>query len=185
MHPKAGRELPQRVLQATGLEKNEKMLAPWEKPLPEFWLQSLERPNPSTHAYEHRGGAPKGGGGGSSISSGGGISGNGGSGGGSGGSGGGFKTKKTLPMVAASWGSLRVKVHYDAYLPSLSLRDGENLRSILTGAVLPTLRGHVLCKNWHMCGVYWEDCKRKNSHIPTPPEVANTIAELLKVAQGG
>ena len=65
-----------------------------------------------------------------------------------------------------------------------SLWDGEQTRSILTGAVLPTLHGHVLCKNWHMCGVCREDCERKNSHIPTPPEAANTITELLKVARG-
>ena len=75
-------------------------------------------------------------------------------------------------------------VRYDAHLPSLSLRDGEQTRSILTGAVLPTLRGHVLCKNWHMCGVCWEDCERKNLHVRTPPEAANTIAELLIMARG-
>ena len=78
-----------------------------------------------------------------------------------------------------------MRVYYDAHLPSLSLWDRENSWSILTRAVLPTLRGHFLCKNWHMCEVYWEDCKRKNSHIPTPPKASNTIAELLKVARGG
>ena len=78
-----------------------------------------------------------------------------------------------------------MRVRYDAHLPSLSLRDGEQTRSILTGEVLPTLRGHVLCKNWHLCGVCWEDCERKNSHVPTPPEAATTIAKLLKVARGG
>ena len=67
--------------------------------------------------------------------------------------GGGVQSKKTLPMMADTGGSARVMVRYDAHLPSLSLRDRENSRSILTGAVLPTLRGHVLCKNWHMCGV--------------------------------
>ena len=82
-------------------------------------------------------------------------------------------------MVAASGGLERVRVRYDAHLPSLSLWDGEQTRSILTGAVLPTLRGHVICKNWHMCGVCWEDCERKNSHVPTPPEAANTITDLL------
>ena len=35
-----------------------------------------------------------------------------------------------------------------------------------------------------MCGVCLEDCERKISHVPTPPEAANTIAELLKVDQG-
>ena len=116
------------------------------------------------------GSAPKGGGG----------SGSSGSGSGSGV----HKTKNYVPMVAASGGSTRVRVRYDAHLPSLSLRDGEQTRSILTGAVLPTLLGHVLCKNWHMCGVFWEDCERKNLHIPSPPEAANTIAGLLKVAWG-
>ena len=62
-----------------------------------------------------------------------------------------------------------MRVSYDAHLPYLYLWDGENSWSILMGAVLPTLRDHVLCKNWHMCGVCWEDCKIKNSHVPTPP----------------
>ena len=78
-----------------------------------------------------------------------------------------------------------MRVRYDVHLPSLSLRYGENSRSILTGAVLLTLHGHVLCKNWHMCRVCWEDCERKNSHVPTLPEAAKTISELLKVARGG
>ena len=86
-------------------------------------------------------------------------------------------------MVAIG-GSTRVRVRYDAHLPPLSLRDGDNLRSILTGEVLPTLRSHVLCKNWHICGVCWEDCKRKKSHVLTPPEAATTIAEILKVSWG-
>ena len=73
---------------------------------------------------------------------------------------------------------------YGAHLPSLYLRDGDNLWSILAGAVLPTLNGHVLCNNWHLCGVCWEDCKRKNLHVPTPTKVVTTIARLLKVAQG-
>ena len=77
-----------------------------------------------------------------------------------------------------------MRVRYDAHLPSLSLWGGEQTRSILARAVLPTLRGHVLFKNWHMCGVCWEDCERKNSHVPAPPEAANTIVELLKVAHG-
>ena len=75
-----------------------------------------------------------------------------------------------------------MKVRYDAHLPSMSLRDGENSWSILVGAVFPTLHGHVLCKNCHLCRVCWEDCG--DLHIPTPPEVAITIARLLKVVQG-
>ena len=106
----------------------------------------------------------------------------GGGGGGSGG--GGHKIKNSQPMVAASGGSTRVRVRYDTHLPSLSLRDGEQTRLILTGAVLSTLCVHVICKNWHMCWVCWEDCKHTNSHVPTPPEAANTIAKLLKVARG-
>ena len=88
-------------------------------------------------------------------------------------------------MMAAKGGSAQVRVRYVAHLTSLSLQNGENSQSILTGAVLPTLHGHVLCKNWHMCGVCWEDCERKNSHVPTPPEAATTIAELLNVTWGG
>ena len=61
------------------------------------------------------------------------------------------ENKKTLPKVAATGGSARVKVRYDAHLSSLSLWGGENSRSILAGAVLPTLHGHVFCKNWHLC----------------------------------
>ena len=79
-----------------------------------------------------------------------------------------------------------MRVRYDAHLPSLSLQDGEQTRSILTGAFLPTLLGHVICKNWHMCGVCWEDWERKNSPIPTPPlGVATTISGLLKVVREG
>ena len=77
-----------------------------------------------------------------------------------------------------------MKARYDAHLPSLSLWDGENSWSILAGAVLPTLQGQIICKNWYLCGVFWEDCERKNLHVPTPPEVSTTISELLKVARG-
>ena len=87
----------------------------------------------------------------------------------SGGGGGGSRAKKTLSKMSATGGTTQVKVSYDTQLPSLSLRDGENSRSILAGAVLPTLRGHVLYKNWNLCGVFWEDCKRKKSHVHTPP----------------
>ena len=44
-------------------------------------------------------------------------------------------------------------MRYEAHLPDLSLRDGENLSSILVGTVLLTLHSSVLCKNWHLCGV--------------------------------
>ena len=61
--------------------------------------------------------------------------------------------KKPLPKVDATGEPAQVQVHYDAHLLSLYLRDGENLRYILAGAVLTTLHGHILFKNWHLCGV--------------------------------
>ena len=66
---------------------------------------------------------------------------------GCGGGGGGSGNKKTLPKVAATGGTAQVKVRYDAHLPSLSLHGGLNSCFILTRAVLPTLHGHVICKN--------------------------------------
>ena len=97
---------------------------------------------------------------------------------------GGIRNKKRSPKVSATGRTAQVKARYDAHLPYLSLRDGENSRSILEGAVLPTLHSHIICKNWHLYGVCWEDCERKGSHVPTPPEVATTISRLLKVDQG-
>ena len=41
----------------------------------------------------------------------------------------------------------------NAHLAALSLRYGENSRTLLAGKVLCTLHGYVLCKNWHLCGV--------------------------------
>ena len=72
-------------------------------------------------------------------------------------------------MLAASGGLTQVRVRYDAHLPSLSLWDVEQTRSILMGAVLPTLRGHVLYKNWHMFEVCWEDWECKKLARPYPP----------------
>ena len=40
------------------------------------------------------------------------------------------------------------------------------------------------CNNWHLCGVFWEDCEHKNLHVPTPPEVVTTFAGTIKAAQG-
>ena len=82
---------------------------------------------------------------------------------------GGSRTKKTSPKVAATGGTAQVKARYDAHLPYLSFWDGENLRSIFVGAVLPKLYGNALCKNWNLCRVCWEDCDRKKMYIPTPP----------------
>ena len=67
-------------------------------------------------------------------------------------------------------GDARMWVRYDMHLPALYLWDGYNTRSILAATVLPTLHGAVLCKNWHLCGFCWEECKRKRSHVPTPLE---------------
>ena len=61
-----------------------------------------------------------------------------------------------------------MRARYELELTSLSLRGKENLRSILAGIVLPTLHIHVLCKNWHFCGVCWLVCECKKSHVPTP-----------------
>ena len=74
-----------------------------------------------------------------------------------------------------------MQARYEVHLPSLYFRGGENSRSILAGEVLSTLHSHVLCNKSHLCGVCWEDCDRKKLHPPTPPEVATTIAGLLKV----
>ena len=77
-----------------------------------------------------------------------------------------------------------MRVRYDAHLLSLSLCYGENSRSILAGAVLPTLHSQVIIKNWHLCGVCWEDSDHKNLHGSPPPEVATNITALIKVAPG-
>ena len=61
--------------------------------------------------------------------------------------GGGNRNKKPLPKMDATGGTARVQARYDMHLPSLSLWDGENLRSILEEAVLPNLCGHVCYKN--------------------------------------
>ena len=75
---------------------------------------------------------------------------NGGGGSNGGGSG---RNKKTFSKVDATEGPARVRARYDAHLPSLFLRYGENSRTIMSGAILPTLHSHVLCKNWHLCQV--------------------------------
>ena len=107
----------------------------------------------------------------------------GGSGGSIGGSSdsGGATSKK---RKASPTGDARMWVRYDAHLPALSLWDRENSCYILVGTVLQTLHAAVLCKNWHLCRSCWEDCERHRSHVPTPPEVATTVAGLLKAARG-
>ena len=65
-------------------------------------------------------------------------------------------------------GGARVRAHYDAHLPPLSFRYGENLGSVLMGTVLLTLHGAVFCKNLHLNGAYWEEWEQKRLHVPTP-----------------
>ena len=59
MHASTGRAQPHRVVHATGLDQNQNISAPWGEPLAKFVSVGLERPNPPTHAYDHRGGAGK------------------------------------------------------------------------------------------------------------------------------
>ena len=73
-------------------------------------------------------------------------------------------------------------VRYDAHLIDLSLRDRRNLWTLLAGTILPTLHIYVLCKNWDLYGVCWEDCERKNLYIPATTEVEATISRMLKTA---
>ena len=68
-----------------------------------------------------------------------------GSDGGEDGGGGGGATATTRKS-STTGGGVRLQVRYDAHLPALSLRDGENSCSILAGTVLPALQGTVICK---------------------------------------
>ena len=126
------------------------------------------------------------GGGGDESSGGGGGRSNGGGGsdssGGNCGSGGGATATKR--KSSSTRGDVRVQVRYNSHLPALSLQYRGSTCLILVGTVLPTLHSAVLCKNCHLCGSCWEDCQRKRSHVPTPPELATTVAGLLKAAQG-
>ena len=92
---------------------------------------------------------PAGGGG----NGGGGSRGDGGTGtDGSSGSGNGVLAIKSQ-KVGAPGGEARLWAQCNAHLAALSLRYGENSRTLLAGKVLPTLHGYVLCKNRHLCGV--------------------------------
>ena len=82
--------------------------------------------------------------------------------------GGGSGLEVKIKKVGTPGGDARVQVRYDTYLPTLYLWDGKKLRTLLAGAVIPTIHDHVLCKNWHLCGVCWEDCDCKNLHVPNP-----------------
>ena len=112
-------------------------------------------------------GSSGGGGGSSSV-----RKGSGGDGGkGSGGNGGHVASKTS--KVGVYGGGSRVRVYYNAHIPALSLWNNKNLRTLLMDTVLPTLYGHVLCKMWHLCGVCWKYCERKNIYAPTPPGGGN------------
>ena len=50
--------------------------------------------------------------------------------------------------------------------------------------VLPTVQGHVICKNCHLCELCWEDCERKYFHINNYPDVAAAMTRLLRIAWG-
>ena len=95
---------------------------------------------------------------------------NGRGGGGSGGSGGGGGEDPKNSKVGSTGGGARVRAHYNVHLPDLSLQDEGNSRTLLEVTVLHTLHVHFFCKNFHLFGVFWEDCKHKNLHIPTPPQ---------------
>ena len=60
--------------------------------------------------------------------------------------------------VGSPGGDARVRVRYDMYLPNLSFQEGENSWTLLAGTVISTLQGYAICKNWHLCGVCWEEC---------------------------
>ena len=56
MLPSTGRTQPRRAIHAMGLAQNSKFSAPRGEPLAKFGSAGLERPNPPTHTYNHRGG---------------------------------------------------------------------------------------------------------------------------------
>ena len=66
---------------------------------------------------------------------------------GDGGSSGNIKPK---PKLGTTGGAARLRARYKARLTYLSFQYEENLWSILAVVVLPTLHGHVLCKNCHL-----------------------------------
>ena len=79
---------------------------------------------------------------------------------------------------------MRVQLRYSVHITAMFLSDGGKARTVLTGAVLPRVQVRFICNNWHLCGLFWEDYKHKNLHVPTSPEVAVTLTEMLKTAQG-
>ena len=75
-------------------------------------------------------------------------------------------------------------VCYDTHFPTLSLWDGKKFSTLMEGAVLPTVHVNVISKNWHLCGLFWEECKRKKLHVPTSPDIVSTITSFLKTSRG-
>ena len=73
---------------------------------------------------------------------------------------------------------------YEAHIHAFYLQYRENVHTILAGTVLPTVKVHVICKNWHMYRLCWEDCEPKNLHVTTSPNVAAVITGILKKAKG-
>ena len=110
------------------------------------------------------------------------VNGSRGGGGGGGSIGGDTKNSK---VRATGGGGVRVWDQYNVQLLIISLHYGENSWSFLAGTVLTTLHGHAIFKNCHLCGVCWEDCECRKSHVPTPPGVAITIYGLIKVDRRG
>ena len=90
-----------------------------------------------------------------------------------------------IPRCEPLGGGVRVWDQYNVHLLIISLHYGENSWSFLAGTVLTTLHGHAIFKNCHLCGVCWEDCECRKSHVPTPPGVAITISRLIKVDRRG
>ena len=86
--------------------------------------------------------------------------------------------------VEKNGSTTRVQARYDVHLPALYLWDGENSLTILVWKVLPTVQSSVLRKNWHLCGLCWEDYESKNLHVTTYPYLVTTLTRLLKTARG-
>ena len=106
------------------------------------------------------GGGSSSGGGGGGGDSGSGCGGSGSDGGGSsgsgrnGGKGGGAGWGGVGTGYEGSGGPVGVRVCYEAHLPTLYVWDGEKLHTIMVGMVFPMVQVNVLCKNWHMCGMF-------------------------------
>ena len=88
---------------------------------------------------------------------------NGGGSSGGGGKGGGKSGRKGSSGFGGGGGfGGGVQLSYDAHLPALSLRDGEDSRNLLAGMVLPTLYVHIICKTGTCVG-----CVGRNVGVKT------------------